>query len=379
MTLKKFKSQFSREKLHLNNAGLAPISKVASERIMYWAQRFYRDGFYSDGDYMQEVFEARKSLAKLLKTDHGNIAFFQSTAGAVSQISFQFPLEKDDEVLMWDQEYGSHLYPWLYACKRKGATLKLIDSEKNLATPFEKILENISTKTKVVAISWVQFQTGAITDLYSLGKELQARNIFFMVDGMQGLGLFPIDIEKAHISAFCGGSHKWLVSPVGVGFLALAKKFHHIFQPHNVGASTFGTCDDPSNLMCEPKIDALKFEAGSKQVLEIVALKESLQLILETGVENISKEANDLAKYLRKGLTDLGFVIQSPFENLSDHQGSIVNFYHPTIHHSKLTNNFPCLYAFRNNGIRLSPHAFNELEDLDKILNFFSQNQFKKF
>ena len=366
--MQQFKNAFSHEKIHLNNAGLAPISKPARDKIIYWANRFYEEGFYTDLDYMNDVLFSRTKLAELIGTTKEEIAFFQSTASAVSQVCFHFPLKSGDEVIMWDQEYASHLYPWQEACKRSGATLKLVESEKNLSTPFEKILDALTPNTKVVAISWVQFQTGAITNLETLGKELKSRNIFFMVDAIQGLGLFPFKMKEWGISAVVGGSHKWLVSPVGVGFLALSMEFVPKIKPHNVGAYTFGTCDDPTDLFCEPKKDALKFEAGSKQVLEITALGASINFILETGVQNIQNEVLRLAKLLRSNLEENGFTVHSPY-TLETHHSSIVNFTKSGLSNAEIISRLPCLCAQRGPGVRLSAHAFNTDEEIAHVVN----------
>ncbi len=366
-----FKNAFSHQKIHLNNAGLAPISRPARDKILYWGNRFYEEGFYTDQDYMNDVLFSRQKLAELIGTTKEEIAFFQSTASAVSQVCFHYPLEKNDEVIMWDQEYASHLYPWQEACKRSGAKLVLVSSEDNLNTPYERILSAVTEKTKVVAISWVQFQTGAITNLEKLGSELKKRNIFFMVDAIQGLGIFPMKMKEWGISAVVGGSHKWLVSPVGVGFLALDMTYIPKIKPHNVGAYTFGTCDDPTDLFCEPKRDALKFEAGSKQVLEITALGASINFILETGVEKIECEVLRLAKLLRLELEQKGFIIHSPY-SLENHRSSIVNFQKPGLENKQLALKLPCLYALRGPGVRLSAHAFNTDEEIRQVISSLS-------
>ena len=351
-------------KLHFNNAGLAPISLPAKDKICYWANRFYEEGFDTDKDYMEDVLHARTSLAKLIGCDSTEIAFFQSTASAISQLCFQFPLKEGDEVLTWDQEYGSNLYPWQEACARARAKMIQVKSEKDFTTPVEKIIEQITANTKVIAISWVQFLTGAKTDLKKLSQSLQGKNIFLFVDVMQGLGLHPFNMKEWGVDALAGGSHKWLTSPVGVGFLALDQKHMQAIRPHNVGSSTFGTCDDPADLFCEPKKNALKFEAGSKQVLEITALGASVALILATGVPIIEAEILRLSEKLAAGLRQKGFTV---FYNKS----SIVNFI-PKDKSSAELLQIPCSFARRGPGLRLSCHAFNTDEEVEKILTALS-------
>ena len=85
----KFKSSFyhNQDRIHLNNGGLAPISAPARDKILYWAERFYREGFFTDQDYAQDVLNSRINLAKLVGCEYSEISFFQSTAGAISQLA----------------------------------------------------------------------------------------------------------------------------------------------------------------------------------------------------------------------------------------------------------------------------------------------------
>lgn len=368
MTLKEYKQQFFRSELtHLNNAGLAPIPQVTRDEIQYWADRFYKEGFYTDLDYMERVDWSRLNLSKLIGCEKDEIAFFQSTAGALSQVAFMLDLKAGDEVLTWDQEYSSNLYPWQEACKRRGASLRLVPCGENLETDVLQLIANVRKNTKVIAISWVQFQTGARTPLETLSEACQKNGIFLCVDIMQGLGLHEFNFKELGVDAVAGGSHKWLTAPVGVGFLAMRRSLAQKINPLLVGAYTFGTCEDPADLTCEPKSSALRFEAGSKQVLEITALGRSIEMILKVGVRNLEAEAIRLASNLRGELRDLGFQLHAPNQ---DTPSALVNFTHEK--HSRdriaaqLTNN-NINFARRGPGIRLSPHAFNEDEDIVRV------------
>lgn len=179
-------------------------------------------------------------------------------------------------------------------------------------------------------------------------------------------------MKKWQLDAVCGGSHKWLVSPVGVGFLALDPKHFAGIQPRTIGSGTYGTCDDPSDLLCEPKTDATKYEAGSKQVLEIVALGASVRLILETGVSVIEGEIQRLANMLRAGLKERGCELHSPFSGVTSNSSAMVNFTPPaSIQAKKLLETFRTSqvnFALRGPGIRISLHAFNSDDDVKKLL-----------
>lgn len=376
---KLFKSHFRRQKnlLHFNNAGLSPISNPAREKIKYWADRFYEEGFWTDHDYMADVKTSRGYLAQLIGCQSDEIAFFQNTSSAISQFAFNCGLKADDEVLMWSQEYSSHLYPWQEACKRSGAILKLVDSE-DLSTDTEKFAQALTNKTRVVAFSWVQFLTGSqMTDLEAFIKHCKSKGVLIFVDVMQGLGILPEQLWHYGVDGVAGGSHKWLVSPVGVGFLAVRSELANQLRPQSYGAYTFGTCDDPSDLFCSPKKDASRFESGSKQVLEITALGASCKMLLECDINAIYLEATRLSNYLDQQLQEIGFKTHNPNIQKSSSESSyshpIVNFHPPSgvglelISQQLKAHNIN--FAIRGPGIRLSPQAFNEAEEVDFIID----------
>lgn len=368
-----FQQQFARKPglIHLNNAGLAPISLAARDKVQYWAERFYQEGFWTDADYMADVLSSRVALAGLIGCTADEIAWYQSTAGAINQFAFGIRLQPGDEVVIWDQEYSSHLYPWKEACDQAQAHLKVLKSEAQLETPTEKYLAALGPKTKVAAFSWVQFSSGSRMDTQAVITECKKRGILVFVDVAQGLGIHPCELWNWGVDAVAGGSHKWLVSPVGVGYLAIRKELALRMLPRTIGAYTYGTCDDPSDFACEPKRDATKFEAGSKQVLEITALGASCRLIQETGVAVIEAEALRLARKMREGLQAKGHQLLnapgiaavSPMTNFLPRSGmeleACVNL---------LTKN-QINFARRGGGIRLSTHAFNTDRDIETILS----------
>lgn len=372
--LEVYKSQFYRNELvHLNNAGLQPITRAAREKIDYWSRRFWEEGYNTDKDYAADVTHARTSLATMIGCEVGEVAFFVSTAGAISQVAFSLGLQPGDEVLMWDQEYGSHLYPWKAACDQAGAKLVIVESEKNLATPLEKYLKAITPKTKIIAFSWVQFMAGSqMEDIKHVIQTAKQKGIFVSVDVIQGFGLHPCEVWSWGADAVMGGSHKWLSSPVGVGFLALRKNHIPKFKPHIIGMYTYGTCDDPSDFACEPKRDALKFEPGSKQVLEITALGASIDVIQKTGVQVLEAEALRLAKILRNGLIDLGYEVITPYQGEKMHSTPFINFKPKGVMTNKelseKLNAQKIFHAVRGPGLRFTPHAFNNENDLEKAL-----------
>lgn len=357
--IERFRSAFSPsgKLVHLNNAGFAPTSQPARDALISWANRFHDEGVHCTDAYYEAVDRAREDLASLLGAQSNEVVYFQNTAGAISQVAFGMKLGPGNEIVTWDQEYGSLINPWKVAAERTGATLKIVPSGVDLETPWERLLENVTQRTKVIAFSWVQFQTGAITDFEQITRVAREQGIWTVMDGIQGLGVRPFHFGSSGLDAVCGGSHKWMTSPIGVGFLALRQDRLNELQPVQVGIRTF-----------EIPGGSQHFEPGSKQVLDIVALGASCRWICDTGIGLIAAEAERLARKLVDGLRGLDIPVNSPHG--SQWKGAIVNFGSGNLDTMKKKLVAAGIsYAERGPGLRLSPHGFNTDADIDRALN----------
>ncbi len=374
MTLAEYKTLFFRsEILHFNNGGLSPISKPVQEEINYWSKCFYEQGFHSDAEYKKRIDWTREQISQLVDCQPDEIAFFQSCAWAISQFALGLNLQPNDEVLIFDQEYSSNLYPWQAACQRAKAKLVLLDSGSENELSLSLIEKNITQHTKVVSVSSVQFQTGVQVDLVKLSSLCQQKNILLFVDATQGLGIEPLSMKQLNLAGLASGSHKWLNAPVGVGFLAIKKELAIKMNPIAIGGQTYGECDDPSDLECLPKHNAFKFEAGSKQTLEICALGKAIEIINQVKSAVLRTEAYRLAEIIRHALKGMNFIIHSPFVksqfiSVTPKSGTnhdLQKFLHA--HHIRV--------PIRGPGVRLTPHALNtdtEVQQLIDILGQFS-------
>jgi cysteine desulfurase / selenocysteine lyase len=379
LSLDLFKSAFTNPKgfIHMNNAGLSPVSRPAVETACFWLERLQHEGMHANDAYLEALLKSRSTFGKLLGCTPEEIAFFQSTSGAISQVAFGLKLSPQDEILTWEGEYSSLFYPLQEAARRSGA--KLVEARRgpDFSTPVEHLIESITPRTKVIAISWVQFVHGSRTDLKSLMTFLKGKEILTVIDAIQGVGIHPMGMEDLGIDVLCLGSHKWLAGPVGVGILAIKKERIASLSPIMVGAHTYGTCDDPVSALCRAKKDASCFESGSRQVIDILALEASIQLFLETGINEIETEAQRLSRLLRRGLQQLGYQVHCPNSEFSP--GAIVNFTAVSqaqglkLAQKHLQEN-KISFAIRGDGLRLSPHAFNTDREIHRVLDVLSLN-----
>jgi cysteine desulfurase/selenocysteine lyase len=368
-----FKKEFAqRSYLAFNNAGVSPICQSACLTLTRWAERFQREGINCFPEIDVEVERTRSALGQLLGCSAEQIAFFSSTATAISQVALGYPLKPGDEILLWDQEYPSSFYPWVEAARRRGARVVIVPSADQLATPAELMLAKVTARTRIMAFSWVQYRTGAMADLTTLTEFAKTRDIFTCADVIQGVGVLPFDFAASGLDAACGGSHKWLFSPLGVGYLLLAKSRIALLEPLSVGAMSFGTTEDTPRVDAPLKTTMARFEPGAKNVLDLAALGASLNLINATGIQNVFIEAQRLARRLSEGLANLGYVIHSRGPVIVNFAAGSRSPRESMAEIVAALSKAKVAFAQRAPGVRLSPHAFNEDHEIDLVIRALS-------
>lgn len=341
------------------------IPDLNRDLVVKWVNRFYNEAAFCALEGWGQTEVTRKKLAQFIGADTEEISFIPTTASSISQAAFGIPLKSGDEILTWDQEYPSNFYPWRMAAERSGAKLIQVESD-NLQTPAQKILDRVTAKTKVIAISWVQYQAGSVTDLKTISSALKGKNIWLVADVIQGVGVRPFHFHETGFDIICCGSHKFMCSSFGAGFMATKKSRMPEMDPIEVGAMTFGNPDTVKSFSIKPKTDGSRYEPGSKSMVEVIAMGGTLDLFLQTGIESIFKEATRLAKKLADGLTSKGYVVmapEGPIINVAPKDPQMLDQVAQKLMQANVS------FAKRGPGIRLSTHAYIKDEEIDRVLN----------
>lgn len=364
--------------LHFNNAGVAPWPKSTEAAVREWSSVIANQGSNFERDPFLKSDETRALIAQTLGTSQEQVAFFQTCASAISQVALGLPLEKGSEIITWDQEYPSNFYPWKLAADACGGKLIVAPSEASLATPVETLISLVTPKTRVIAVSWVQYRTGALTDLVRLSTFARERGIFTCVDIIQGAGVLPFDFDCLGLDAACGGAHKWFTSPLSLGFLLLRPEHITKLKPLSVGAMTYGGFDKLSDV-ATPMVETIqRFEPGGRCLLETIAFGETLRLMQSVGIEAIGREAIANANRLAAGLRKQGYLIHAP--DLDGQLRTPILNFSPTANAPAKTIELVCerlskaraSFAVRPPGVRLSPHGFTRAEEIERVLEVLS-------
>jgi cysteine desulfurase/selenocysteine lyase len=348
--------------VHFNNAGVAPMTARAEAAAADVAATM-RNGSLGMGKLLSRYELARATFAKLVGCPVDNLAFFQTCAAAISQVAFGFPLAAGDRVVRLEQEYPSNAYPWHRAAERVGAVVDVVAGGPDYSIDHDALIAAIGPRTKVVAVSWVQFQTGAVVDLQRVVEAAHNVGAVVVVDAIQGLGILPFDMTALGVDAVCGGTQKWLLGPVGHGFLAVSDDLRQRLVPLMHGAYTYGTSDDPVDVTKATRADIRRFEPGTPLLFGAIVSAASIELLLQIGVARLNAEAVSITAQIVEEARQRGFGVQARSSS------PIVTIVPPGDHKAlwtKLRNDDISL-ALRGGGLRIAPHAFNTAGDVKRV------------
>ncbi|HEX5324242.1 MAG TPA: aminotransferase class V-fold PLP-dependent enzyme, partial [Capsulimonadaceae bacterium] len=227
----------------------------------------------------------------------------------------------------------------------------------------------ISQRTRVIAVSWVQFGTGFRSDLAALAEIAHANGALLLVDVIQGLGAFPIDLLALGVDIAATGSQKWLIGPLGVGGLYIHPNALNHLRLVNMGSGSVKDVRAFSPLGFDPKPNAQRYEEGTPNLLGLIGLSASLSLIEEAGIEKIADRILAITAYAAEQLRRKGYEIVSP--EIEGHRSGILIFKHPTVPSEELVALLDAagvIAAPRGGGVRFAPHFYITEEHMDRAI-----------
>ncbi|MFY9226480.1 MAG: aminotransferase class V-fold PLP-dependent enzyme [Blastocatellia bacterium] len=357
--------------LYLNHAAVTPYSTLVESAIGKIAGDITQNGSVNWHQWIDTVNNTRLLVAKLINAKAENIAFMKNTSDAISTVANGINWGSGDNVISCDIEFPANIYPWM-RLKQQGVELRLAKTINKKITP-ESLFQLVDSRTKVIALSWVQYSSGFRADLATIGKFCRENNILFCVDGIQALGALELDVERDFVDTFAADAHKFLMGPEGVGVMFLSDKALAVIEPTTVGwlsVKNWWNCFDED---FEYKLDYLpsaqRFECGTPNTLGIHGLKAALELMLKIGTKEIENYLLDLCDYTFKGLQELGFETLTPTSR--EEASAIVccrhsKFTPEQFYKALLKEKIVC--APRCGWLRISPHFYNNQADIDKLL-----------
>ncbi len=358
------------QKIYLNHAAISPLSTRVTDRLEWLID----DRMIGNVDSFQEADQIRNDLrtliARMINAAPEQIAFIGNTSEGFNHLVHGLQWQQGDEILIPDCEFPSNVYPFKNL-EHKGVVVKLIPSDEGKIS-LQTIKSMITPKTRLLSISYVEFMSGFRNDLKAIGELCRQHGILFSVDGIQGIGALPIDVQEFKIDFISNGGHKWLMGPMGAGFMYFSKSLFRQLRPVFTGWLAVNNAWDFLDYKLDFLPDARRYEYGTANFMGIVGLSESVALLMEVGLERIEKKLLKLGEILVSGLEAVGIGLVNSKDK--KHWAGIYSFKvqkpEQLLEYLK-ENQVVC--SVRNGLLRISPHFYNTPEEIHHVVDLIRQ------
>lgn len=369
MNLNSYRSEFpiTEQYTFLNHASVSAVNRRVVEAVHNYLEQVQVTPFDHLREQMDNCTEQFKQrVAMFINAARADeIVVMQNTALGINTIANSLPLKAGDNVLLLDGDYPAVLYPWLNLAP-KGILTKIVP-QTNGGLDLNRLEARIDSRTRAIALSSAMFATGYKNDLEAVGQLCQQRNIYFVVDCIQTLGAFPLDVQACHIDFVACGSQKWLLSTMGSGFMYCRHELLDELQP-GAYVGTMGTVDPFNfldyNFTLQPSSE--RFSVGTANQISMLALNASMALIEEAGLEQISTRILSLTDSLIEDLQKRGYRILTNLDRQHRCGIVIVEVPDPQAAYEKLMA-AKVVTSVRGAGLRIAPHFYNTTAEVLRV------------
>ena len=363
------------EIVYFNCAANSPFSFGIEAALNAYVQRRMREGGDGHDELRRTATELKQLFADMTNCAPDEVGLESQTTYGLNLAAYGLPLKSGDEVLLSDREFPAAVYTWQTAAEIRGFSVNYLPSVEN-RFDLEQFRKAIGPHTRALCLSWIHFHNGYKNDLAEIGKICRERGLYFVVDGIQGMGVEPIDFSALEIDIFTAGAQKWLLASQGSGFFYIRKAVQaKMIQP----LASWMDVDWEGNYTDlfhydKPIINtARRFEMAYYNVLNLVSNLPPMKLIAELGLANIQKHnyglIDRLADYVKQSDT---YRVTSTL--VPKHRSSIFTFTCDNVIglQEELTKN-RIVVARREGSIRASIHCYNDESDIDKLIAVLKQ------
>lgn len=353
----------------LNHASVAPIPASTQAAISEFARAAAEEGPTNYTSWLHAMGIARENAGQLINADPNDICFVKSTNHGLLIVANSINWKEGDNVIGLEHEFPANLLPWKNL-RQHGVEFRGVPEQEDHSYSFDDIAARIDDRTRLLSVSWVEYSTGVRNDIIKLGELCRERGIMFCVDGIQGLGVLPVDVKTAPIDFLMADGHKWMLAPEGCGFLYVRRELIAELNDNMAGWCGMKNPQDYDNTEQGYKPTARKFEEGSHNLLAINALGTSLRILHGAGSDYIQEQIRTTTSHLMELARKKGYRVATP--EAWENRAGIVSLAKESLDidavAKKLLEDDKIVVAARRGFIRVSPHFYNDVEEVERLV-----------
>jgi cysteine desulfurase / selenocysteine lyase len=357
---------------YLDHAAVGPLPAPTRAALVHWADDAAANGDAHWPDWNRGVESCRAEAARLLHADPEEIALVGNTAQGIGLVAEGYPWRQGDNVVTLADEFPSNQYPWMNLAGR-GVETRRVPVEHG-RVDFDRLAAAMDQRTRILAISWVSYLSGWRYDVDELARLAHDRGALLALDAIQGLGVFDLDVSRTPVDFVAAGGYKWMLGPEGVGLFYVRRQHLDLLRPLGVGWHSVVHAKDFTRIEFNLRPEAARYEGGSQNMPGMIGLGESLRLLNSYGPAALARRVVEITDLAGRRLAETGAVIAT--ERQPGHQSGIVLFEMPGRSSDELANK--CLargviLRTRAGRLRISPHAYNNEEDIERLVAALSE------
>ena len=333
---------------------------------------------------------ARREIARYIHAREDEIALVESTTHGLNIVAEALPLERGDRVVLCDLEFMQVALPWCQKRDRGEIEIDVVPHHCG-EIRIDDIAARFTPRTKVVAITSVQWSNGYRVDLKVLSKICRDAGVWLVVDAIQQLGAFPIDVLETPLDFLACGGHKWLNAPFGQGFLYVRRGAQPRLRCPLAGYLSLKPPEGGwGNYFQTPSITPVRdyhfaegaglFEiGGTANYPGAVGLAASVKLLNDLGTSGIAARILNRTDQLITGLSQIGAELVTP--PAAGNRSGIITFTLDSPQHNLSLMEYlldhkvmvSVRYTSGVGGVRVSCHFFNSAEDIERLLELTAE------
>ncbi len=323
--------------------------------------------------WIERLETTRDAFAGLIHAHPDELAVVTSVSHAVSSLasSLHFDGERD-KIVLSDFEFPTIAQIW-HAQESRGAKVMHVPAAGS-SIPLERFEEAIDERTLLVSITHVCYRNGSRLDVPEIVRLAHAKGALVLLDAYQTLGTLPLDAHELEVDFLVGGTLKYLLSSAGLAFLYVRRELLPSLHPTFIGWFSQEEIFAMDIYGHRPASTARQFEAGTPPVPNIYAGLAGIKLIQEIGLEAIQTHIQALTSAIKAGAAQRGYDLGSPAD--PDRHGALI-----TLRSQKVDllverlKEDEIITSSRDDNLRVSPHFYNDLTDVDRLMDGLEKNQ----
>jgi cysteine desulfurase/selenocysteine lyase len=370
----------TKKTIYMNNGAIAPTPlstiKAMTDFMLMCAEGGPDSPSISDYS-ISLLDELRTRIAHLINCDYDEVVLVQSTTEGLNMVGNGLNWKAGDAIVVRGgrHEHYANYLPWVALSQKKGVQLReLAMTDENGYFDLDQ-LEKLVKGSKLITLSHVLYNTGAVMPVEEVGSIAQENDVLFCVDAAQSAGTISVNVKKIGCDFMAFPGFKWLCGPTGIGVFYCSKKASEILEPSEIGGESATLSEQ--NILAYLDMPA-RLQAGFRNFPGAAGLEASLRYILRIGLEKIRKKNMNVASILREEIAKIPAVKMYGPDDESK-RSSIVTFMPPKADSSstlvKQLEQNRIILAARDIGagkkaVRAAPHFFNSEEEASIIANY---------